>query len=118
MSQPLQNILNMLQSPDQENWVVALSILETQIQTVSPVTLLACYKLGRATPEMWQKHAPTCVLDITSRIGNGPVSWERLFHSLTIHTPQDTLGFICDEYGAYLSKTYQHKFKLTIECQQ
>jgi hypothetical protein len=53
----LQNTIEMLRSPDEENHVVALTILNNIKNKDNLVVLLLCYKFGHPKMDEWKKDA-------------------------------------------------------------
>lgn len=54
----LENIIKMLNSPDEENHVVALSVLEQQSFKKCFVQLAIAYKFGKPKYKLWKLHCP------------------------------------------------------------
>ena len=64
----IQNVINMLQSPDKENHIVGLTVMEQQIHNESLVPLLMAYKFGRPKEEEWVENAPLAFQYLSSKV--------------------------------------------------
>lgn len=54
----LVNVIEMLQSTDAENHILALNILNTWDTVDNKIALLFAYKIGNANTDVWVKEAP------------------------------------------------------------
>ena len=59
--QKIKNVIGMLESPDPENHVVALTIMEQQEYKEVLTPLLLAYKFGRPKEKIWNEHAPNAM---------------------------------------------------------
>lgn len=115
----IQNLIQMMQSPDQENHLLALSILEKQDHNKVTASLMLCYKFGRPSPEMWQEHAPNSYAHLLNQSDMKPYagfSFQQIF--ATIIQPDASLDDILvyfDEYAKYLSGQCMHSKVKSIE---
>lgn len=113
MSKNITNIIKMLQSPDNENWTVALGILEAEYKSTNEVSLMLCYRCGAPNKDFWKKHAPTCydklcrALDCKDDKPITYLSFITLFKAIeTYHPPQETLQELFDKYAEFITKRY------------
>ncbi len=64
-----QNILDMANSPDKENQVVALTLVDNLDYKKNLIYILVLKKQATITPELWKEHAPkTCKHMTTSGV--------------------------------------------------
>lgn len=103
----------MLQSPDDENWTVALGILEAEYKSTNEVSFMLCYQCGVPDKDFWKKHAPKCydklcrALDCEDDKPTRYLSFTTLFTAIkTYHPPQETLQVLFDNYAEFITKKY------------
>ena len=113
MSKNIMNIIKMLQSPDDENWTVALGILEAEYKSTNEVSLMLCYQCGTPDKDFWKKHAPKCYDKLCRALDckdDKPIlylSFTTLFTAIkTYHPPQETLQVLFDNYAKFITKQY------------
>ena len=113
MSKKITNIIKMLQSPDNENWTVALGILEAEYKSTNEVSLMLCYQCGVPNKHFWKEHAPECydklcrALDCKDDKPTLYLSFTTLFTAIkTYHPPQETLQVLFDNYARFLTNQY------------
>jgi hypothetical protein len=64
----IQNVITMLQSPDKENHIVGLTVMEQQIHKDNLVPLLMAYKFGLPKEEDWILTAPMAFKYLSSKV--------------------------------------------------
>lgn len=104
----LKNVINMLQSPDKENHVVGLTVMEQQEHQKAFVPLILAYKFGHPKQEAWQENAPMAFDFIKERIqikdGAG-VTFNDIFRAIIKHkAPADQMKIFMTMFGDYLTK--------------
>jgi hypothetical protein len=107
----------MLQSPDKENNVLALCILEEQAKQTHIAALMLFYKSGRSAPEVWREHAPSCfnLLDKLPESTNGiRFSYEHIFRKMEESAPKHVRVFILSSYVEFLAQKYGKGTKILV----
>ena len=103
------NIINMLQSPDQENHVLALGVLETKNPNEITAILMMCYKFGNPKRDVWEINAPKSMIYMDRQAVVKPYSgfsFQQIFTLLTKPLAQkDILEIFFRKYSEYLSHT-------------
>ena len=103
----------MLQSPDNENWTVALGILEAEYKSTNEVSLMLCYQYGAPNKLFWKEHAPECYDKLCRALNckdDRPIvylSFATLLTAIrTYNPPQETLQILFDNYARFLTNQY------------
>jgi len=116
--------MEMLKSPDEENQVLALSILDQQNPKTIPVTLMLCHKFGNAPDDLWQKHAAKAklhIMDLATKSPYTSYSFQQLAALLNTASTEE-LKVFCEEYAYYLTKHINNplilQFKINIILKQ
>ncbi len=103
-------IINLLQSPDEENWNLGLSILETEYKKIDIVGLALCYLYGIPSRDTWNQVAPNCIKLLTSKIGSDIVTqatFKKLIELANLYpTKQKTLDLLADYYSKFLTSAF------------
>jgi hypothetical protein len=101
-----ENVRKMLESPDQENQVIGLAILEEQDFTDNAAFILLCKKYGSATNKMWEEHAPVLYKRMKSIQGldvEKVLTFKAILQALTeIKAPYEQIQFYLSTFSAYL----------------
>ena len=101
-----ENVRRMLESPDAENQVLGLAILEEQNFEENMAFILLAKKYTHATNAMWEEHAPT----IYKSLGDIPdlnldkvFTFKVILKALTVmKAPYDQIQFYLSTFSAYL----------------
>jgi hypothetical protein len=104
----LDNVITMLQSPDTENHILALAILEEQELSKTGGFLMLCFRFGIPDENMWKEHAPKCFKAIKTLGETLPYvgfSFQQIFNIVTQETNSiDELEIYFKKYGEFLTK--------------
>jgi hypothetical protein len=100
------NVRKMLESPDLENQVIGLSILEEQDFISNSAFILLCKKYSVASNQQWELHAPKLYAQMKS-IPNLDVektlTFKSILEALTkIKAPYEQIQFYLMVFSAYL----------------
>ena len=113
----------MLKSPDSENHVLALGILEAQDPKDIKIPLMLCYKFGKPKQEMWEQHAPKCFAYLNKQGETNPYtgfSFQQIFNMIIdSNTNTEEMMIFFKEYGDYLTRrcvnTDIQKIEITVK---
>ena len=120
----MNNILEMLQSFDEENKVLALTLLEEQKIKEIENFLLFCYKFGTQKEHLWKTHAPNCLKTLKTLGGISPYfSFQQLFTLITKENFSiDELEIFFEAYSKFLTKDCKNpkikKIEITIKLNE
>ena len=107
-----QNVVKMLESPDNENRILALSILEEQDFVGNLAFILLCKKHGHAGNEMWKENAPITFQKMSEIPGldiEKQFTYKLILEALTkTKAPIPQIQFYLDEFSRYLLKQIQN----------
>lgn len=99
------NIVPMLNSPDQENIVVGMECLENSHFRTNLTYILLVKKMSNATADMWKKHAPETTSNLND-IGapvDRPITYKRMLEIMVEYkVPPADLQFYLDKFGGHL----------------
>ena len=104
----LKSVISMLQSPDKENHIVALTIIEQQDYEKSFVSLILAYKFGNSKKDIWEVNAPNAFNFIQNKIkiveGKG-VTFNDIFNCIIKYKlPTDEMQLFMQVFSDYLTK--------------
>lgn len=101
-----ENVRKMLESPDKENQILGLSILEEQDFKENMAFILLCKKYTHATNKMWEEHCPTMWKQLGEVKGldlDKVFTFKAILQALTVmNAPYDQIQFYLSTFGAYL----------------
>ena len=101
-----ENVRRMLESPDKENQILGLAILEEQDFHENIAFILLSKKYTHATNDMWKEHAPTIYAELEAIPGlslDNVFTFKKILEALTVmKAPYDQLQFYLSTFSAYL----------------
>jgi hypothetical protein len=101
-----ENVRKMLESPDKENQVLGLAILEQQDFKENMAFILLAKKYTHATNAMWEEEAPTIYKQLGEIQGldlNKVFTFKSILRALTVmQAPYDQIQFYLSTFSAYL----------------
>lgn len=102
------NMMGMMNSPDEENKVVALTCIENVNYERNLVYIVMLIRHTSISEELWWKHAPKAyayLLNLGYKAG-AAVSFKSVFETLLkAKAPAEDLQFFCDIFADFLKKT-------------
>lgn len=107
-----ENVRKMLESPDPENQVIGLSILEEQDFKSNAAFILLCKKYSVATNKQWETHAPNLFSQMKN-IHNLDVekvlTFKAILQALTeLKAPYEQIQFYLSTFSTYLHEQLTH----------
>lgn len=101
-----ESVRRMLESPDKENQVLGLAILEEQDFQENMAFILLAKKYTHATNAMWEEHAPTLYQKLGEIQGldlDKVFTFKVILKALTVmQAPYDQIQFYLSTFSAYL----------------
>jgi hypothetical protein len=101
-----ENVRKMLESPDPENQVIGLAILEEQDFRANSAFILLCKKYSVATNKQWETHTPRLykqMKDIPDLDVEKVLTFKAILAALTkIKAPYEQIQFYLSTFSAYL----------------
>ena len=99
----LKDIIQMLQSSDEENATVALAILDTNFSNNRMVFPLLAYKFGRASSYLWRTNAPELYKKISKILPSNENLTFKVIHDYILNNQQEREQI--ELYMEYLNKS-------------
>ncbi len=107
-----QNIVDMLRSPDEENKVVALTIIDGLDFKANIAKILLMKKHSDSSNKLWEEHAPN-IFDKLKEISNLDISkhltYKVILSVITkLQLPAESFEFYMKDFSNYLLNQVQH----------
>jgi hypothetical protein len=100
------NVIRMLESSDEENRVLALTIIEQQDFVGNLAFILLCRKRGSADRKLWEEHSPTTWEKMSKIEGldmNKAFTYKVILRALTeVKAPIPQIQFYMNEFSNHI----------------
>lgn len=102
-----QNVINMLQSPDEENQLLGLTVMESIIHADHLIPVLLAFKFGKPTASVWKTEAPLAYNFIRSKLvlhNTLSVTFNDIFEAIVrTKAPAFQMQMFMDMFSKYLT---------------
>lgn len=117
------NIINMLKSPDLENRVMGLVMLDKLKHQDNDLPLMLCWKLGCSVREEWQENAPIALSWMQGNIfgSTTQITVKKLFQeACAARVSTEYMEYVTDHLAEVMQEifTLKGKIKISIEYEE